>query len=138
MKNKGKINYWVDVAIAIGFLLSALSGAVMYFAPSGGYQGGRNSGYGRDVLLLAHDTWKSIHNWSSLVMTLGALAHLVLHWSWITCMTKNILKGFKAKQAVELCAGGAAKSGATRAVEVSAAKSGATPAARIGEVQSVS
>ena len=75
------------------FLLSAISGAVIYFSPSGGYQGGRNPGLDRNVLLLSHEAWKSIHNWSSLVMTLGVLGHLILHWNWITCMTRKAVKG---------------------------------------------
>lgn len=45
MKNKGKINYWIDIVIGIAFILSAVSGLVLLFAGNGGgYQGGRNPG----------------------------------------------------------------------------------------------
>jgi hypothetical protein len=88
--SKSKINYWIDVFIAIGFLLSALSGIVLNFAPSGGFQGGRNAFYGREVLLLGHNTWDVLHTWSSFVMIAGVFLHLVLHWKWIVCMTKKL------------------------------------------------
>ena len=90
--SKSKINYWIDIIIAIGFLLSALSGIVLNFAPSGGFQGGRNAFYGREVLFLNHNTWDVLHTWSSFVMIAGVFLHLVLHWKWIVCMTKKLFK----------------------------------------------
>jgi hypothetical protein len=103
MKNKARINYWVDIAIAVGFLLSAVSGIIMYVVPSGGYQGGRNPYYGREILFLGHEAWKDLHTWASFVMVAGVLAHLVLHWSWIVCMTRNMIRGFKASRAARAC-----------------------------------
>ena len=53
MKNKARINYFVDIAIGIGFLLAAISGIVLLAAgSSGGYQGGRNPRYTENILLL--------------------------------------------------------------------------------------
>ena len=92
MKNKARVHYWIDVIIAVGFILTAVSGLVLYLVPSGGYQGGRNPYYGREVMFLAHDAWKALHTWSSLAMTAGVLVHLVLHWRWMVCMTRNSLK----------------------------------------------
>ena len=92
VKSKAKINYWIDVIIGIAFILSIISGLVLYLGPSGGYQGGRNAGYGRTVLLLGHHTWSELHTWSSIAMAAGVFGHLLLHWNWIVCMTK---KGFR-------------------------------------------
>jgi hypothetical protein len=92
MKSKAYINYWIDVVIGIAFLLSIVSGLVLLFAPSGGYQGGRNAGYGRTVLLLGHQTWNDLHTWSSIVMAAGVLGHLLLHWNWLICMTKKLFR----------------------------------------------
>jgi cytochrome b subunit of formate dehydrogenase len=103
MKVKGKTQYWVDIAIAVGFVLSAVSGIVLYFAPSAGFMGGRNPGYARQVLFLGHDVWKSIHNWSSFVMAGGVFLHLVLHWDWIVCMTRNLAKRASKRKAVKVC-----------------------------------
>jgi cytochrome b subunit of formate dehydrogenase len=92
MSSKGKINYWIDVAIAVAFLLSALSGLVLFFAPSG-YQGGRNPYYGQTVLLLSTQAWNTVHTWASVAMISGVGAHLVLHWDWLVCMSKRVIEG---------------------------------------------
>jgi hypothetical protein len=96
-KNRAKINYGVDLIIGIGFLLSAVSGIVLLFAGSGGYQGGRNTHFTTEMLLLSRTAWKDLHTWSSLVMIVGVALHLVLHWNWIVLMTRNL---FKRKAAV--------------------------------------
>lgn len=92
MKSKAKMNYWVDVVIAVAFIVSIVSGLILYLGPSGGYQGGRNPAYGQTVLLLSHHQWSELHTWSSIAMAAGAFLHLVLHWSWLVCMTKNLFK----------------------------------------------
>ena len=55
MSKKAKLNYAVDVVIGLAFILSALSGLVLFFAPSG-YQGGRNLYYLQSVLFLSTHT----------------------------------------------------------------------------------
>ncbi len=97
---KAKLNYWVDVIIGLAFIFSALSGMVLFFAPSG-YQGGRNPYYLETVLLLTTHQWGVVHTWSSIAMIAGTGAHLVLHWNWMVCMTVRLLEGLlpsKAKQ----------------------------------------
>lgn len=91
--SKCKINYWIDIVIAIGFLLSAVSGIVLFFAgSSGGYQGGRNPRYLQNILFMARTGWKTLHNWSSLVMIAGVALHLVLHTRWMINMTRLLLR----------------------------------------------
>ena len=92
MSIKGKINYWVDVAIGLAFVFSALSGLVLLFAPSG-YQGGRNPYYDQTVLLLSTHAWNTVHTWASIAMISGVGAHLVLHWNWIMCMSRRAIEG---------------------------------------------
>jgi len=41
MSNRAKLNCAIDVVIGLTLALSALSGLVLFFVPSG-YQGGRN------------------------------------------------------------------------------------------------
>jgi hypothetical protein len=89
MSAKGKMNYWVDVVIGLAFVFSALSGLVLFFAPSG-YQGGRNPYYGQTVLFLSTQAWDTIHTWSSIAMISGVGAHLILHWNWMVCMTRKL------------------------------------------------
>jgi hypothetical protein len=88
--SKAKLNYWIDVVIGLAFVLSALSGMVLFFAPSG-YQGGRNPYFQQDVLLLSTHTWDTLHTYGSLAMIAGVGAHLALHWNWIVCMTRKAL-----------------------------------------------
>ena len=92
MKYKARMHYWINVMIAIGFVLAAVSGLVLYLVPSGGYQGGRNPYYGREVMFLGHEAWKVLHTWSSFVMTGGVLLHIALHWKWMVNMTRNSAK----------------------------------------------
>ena len=98
MKSKAMMNYWVDVVIGVAFLLSAATGFVLLFAPSGGFQGGRNPHYNGSLLLLGRQTWNDIHTWSSVVMIAGVLGHLILHWNWMTCMTKRLFRSRRTKQ----------------------------------------
>jgi cytochrome b subunit of formate dehydrogenase len=87
---KARINYFVDLIIAVGFLLTAVSGLVLFFAGSGGYQGGGNPHYLRQALFLSRWTWRALHDWGGIAMLGGVLLHLVLHWKWIVCMTRNL------------------------------------------------
>jgi cytochrome b subunit of formate dehydrogenase len=90
--NKARMNYLIDIVIAVGFLISAISGFILLFNSSNGYMGGRNPAFKQLILSLPRYTWKDIHNWSSIFMSLGVVLHLVLHWNWIVCMTKRIMK----------------------------------------------
>jgi cytochrome b subunit of formate dehydrogenase len=91
--NKARINYYVNVIIGISFVVAAISGVILFFAGSGGYQGGRNPRFAQEVLGVSHLLWKDLHNWSGIVMAGGVFLHLVLHWKWIVCMTRNIFEG---------------------------------------------
>ena len=98
MSSKAKLNYWIDMTIAVFFVLSALSGLVLFFFPSG-YQGGRNPYYGQTVLLLTTQQWDTVHIWGSIGMIAGVGAHLVLHWTWMVCVTRRFLSPSQKRQA---------------------------------------
>lgn len=76
--NKTKVNYWVDLVIALAFIMSAISGIVFLFPLNG-----------TTALGITYLTWNQIHTWGSLLMVAGVFAHLVLHWKWIVAMTKK-------------------------------------------------
>jgi hypothetical protein len=90
MSTQGKLRYAVDILIGIAFILSALSGIVLYFAPSG-YQGGRNPYYLGTVLFLSTHDWDTVHVWGSFAMIAGVGAHLALHLNWMILTTKKLL-----------------------------------------------
>ena len=79
--NKARINFWLDVVIGIAFLFSAISGLV-FLLPT-------NSA---GILGISYRLWSDVHTWSSLVMIVGIVAHLALHWKWIVAMTKRTLR----------------------------------------------
>ena len=90
--SRTKLNYLLDVVIAFAFILSSLTGVVFLFAGSGGYQGGRNPGFRTEMLGIDRSIWSGLHTWVSLVMIAGVLIHLVLHWNWILCMTRRMVR----------------------------------------------
>ncbi len=90
MSKKAKTNLAVDSVIAAAFVLSALSGIILFLVP-GGYQGGRNPSYGQEILFLDHHAWSDLHTWSSFLLVAGMGLHIALHWKWIVCMVKKTL-----------------------------------------------
>ena len=90
--NKARINYYVDIIIAISFVVVALTGMILFFAGYGGYQGGRKPRYAQTVLGVSRLLWKDLHDWGGIIMLGGVFLHLVLHWKWIVCMTRNVFK----------------------------------------------
>ena len=61
--NKTKINYWVDLIIALAFVVSAVSGIVFLLPISGS-----------TALGVSYQVWDQIHTWGSLLMITGVLA----------------------------------------------------------------
>jgi len=100
---RARINYWVDVLIAVAFVLAGVSGVVLLAAGPGGYRGGRNPAALREVLFLSRTTWEDLHDVSGIAMMVGVLGHLVLHAKWIACMTRNLFRKGGRRGALESC-----------------------------------
>ncbi len=93
-----KINWLIDIALFISATLAGLSAITFLFAPSGGYQGGRNPRYGLTILL-EHHTWTDIHTWSGLTMIIVVIFHLISHWRWILRTGKKTFRALKSNGA---------------------------------------
>jgi hypothetical protein len=89
--NKAKMNYLLDAVIGVAFMLSSVTGLAFLFMGSGGYQGGRNPNFATSLLGIPREAWSDLHLWTSVIMILGTIAHLLLHWEWIVCITRQIL-----------------------------------------------
>ncbi len=78
---RSRLNYIVDIVIALSFIALAVTGLLKYqrvihfFAE-------------RDIILPANGITQ-VHRWSGAVLTAGAVLHLVLHWKWLVNMTKK-------------------------------------------------
>jgi len=70
-----KLNYLVDLALFVQFVLVGYSGLVMYFDH-------RAAG---PILRLIHDK-------VGILMLFFFVAHVALHWRWIVCTTKNFFR----------------------------------------------
>ncbi len=81
--NKTKLNYWVDVGLALSFLLVFLTG-IFKFPGFSKFLGTTTSNK------LNSQTITLLHDWSGLLMGLLVLIHLILHWKWIVSVTKSM------------------------------------------------
>jgi cytochrome b subunit of formate dehydrogenase len=83
-----RLNVAINVLVAVSFLLTAVSGIYFLFAPSGGFQGGRNPGWD-PMFLFSRTTWDLIHTWAGVVFIAAAVVHFWIHWRWIKTMTQQ-------------------------------------------------
>ena len=79
--NKVKLNYIVDVLMAVFFILSTVTGIPLYL------RGGLTA-----FLEISNRTWGTLHTYTSFALVAVVGIHLILHWSWIVCMTKNFFR----------------------------------------------
>jgi len=82
--NRTKLNYWIDVGLAISFFICFITGLIKW--------PGLIKLIGTSAYRTLHFRNISIiHDWSGLIMGLLVIIHLVLHWKWIVAVTKNII-----------------------------------------------
>jgi len=92
-------NKWLLFAVVfLSGLVAALSGIYFLFAPSGGYQGGRNPMYGVTILFSRH-TWEDLHAWGGVLMIVVAVVHFIIHWRWVKVMSKRTVKALFSREA---------------------------------------
>jgi len=81
---KPKINYFLNLAMALAFLVMGITGIIKFLQVKGIF----NIDY--NALPLGQITL--LHDWFGIILISLILIHLILHWSWIKNMTKNIFK----------------------------------------------
>jgi hypothetical protein len=86
--NKAKLNYFIDLGLAITFLLAGITGIFKFpiFFKLG-------------LINYKNFPMKAInfiHDWSGLLMVILVFIHIILHWKWIISMTKIIFKRKKS------------------------------------------
>ncbi len=73
--NRTKINYFVDLAFLVQFVLVGYSGLLLLINRHG-----------------ASHFWKIIHEKIGIVILIFFIAHFVLHWSWLVLNTKKCFR----------------------------------------------
>ncbi len=89
-----RINMVVDLVVAIGFFLTALSGLYFLFGPAG------VPSRSLPPFIFSAQTWDLIHTWAFVVMTAGVMIHLALHWSWIASVGSRLLAPSKKTKTI--------------------------------------
>ncbi len=83
-----RINYVVDFLMTISFIVTAITGLILFFfLPSGVKQGSYQTFLG-----IIKGTWSVVHDWSGIIFIILTLLHFILHWNWVVSMTKNLFK----------------------------------------------
>jgi cytochrome b subunit of formate dehydrogenase len=83
-----KINYFINLIMALSFFITALTGIILFFfLPSGIPQGKY-----QEFLGITKGTWGLWHDYAGLVFIILAFVHIILHWRWAKSMTKAIFK----------------------------------------------
>lgn len=90
MNRYGIFNVAVDAAVALGFLLVALSGIYFLFAPGGGRTAD-------PMFIFSRTAWDMIHTWSGVVMIIAAVIHFAIHWRWVTKVTAKVMASIKPR-----------------------------------------
>lgn len=86
--NKQKTNYIIDLLALVSFIIAAISGLVIrFFMPSGVRQGRL-----QEFLGIQKGVWLEIHDWAGIILIVLIVIHFILHWDWVVCMTKSMLK----------------------------------------------
>lgn len=88
---KTKINALINILMAVSFLFSAISGFSLLILPKGGFYGGRNLDFGKTLFSLSRHDYLNIHNFSSIILVVLIIIHLLFHLSYIKNLGK-ILK----------------------------------------------
>ncbi len=94
---RARLNYFVDGVIALAFLGSALSG-IVFLVPL--EWSALTTGTTPTFLGLSFRVWNDLHIYSSLAMMSGVGLHLVLHWTWLLNMTRQIFSLPKKQRSV--------------------------------------
>jgi hypothetical protein len=93
---KSKVNAFVDVMAFFPFVITAITGIIIWiFMPFGGTLRNRGGAFGQQFFLgIARHTWLDVHTYLGLIFIVLVAVHLILHWDYI----KGLPRLLKRKQ----------------------------------------
>jgi hypothetical protein len=86
---RGRFNVFVDAMIALGFLVSAVSGLIFFL-----FIGEGNLFTVAGDVLFTKTTWDLIHTWSGILMIAAAVVHFAIHWQWVVKITRRMFERY--------------------------------------------
>jgi len=86
-----KTNLIVDGVVFVSGVLTAASGIYFLYAPTGGYDGGRNLGWDPGFLF-SRTTWDLIHTWAGVAFVIAVVVHFAIHWGWVRKVTARFFE----------------------------------------------
>ncbi len=96
---KAMVNYWVDIVIGVAFLFCAVTGLLRLF-PSATVS---MSSAGQPVILgISVVVWRTVHDWSAVIMVVGVGVHTALHFKWLVAMTGKMRRGQKSRERTQV------------------------------------
>ncbi|MBU0893982.1 MAG: DUF4405 domain-containing protein [Nanoarchaeota archaeon] len=85
--NKNQVKFTIDLLMFIDFLLIAISGFILWLVlPRGGGKLG-------NLFIFLREDWLFIHHWTSVLLIILIIIHLLLNWIWIKNMFLRICIG---------------------------------------------
>jgi hypothetical protein len=85
LNNRSRFNVVINATIGISFLIAAMSGIYLLFFPGGAH------GVADPMWIFTRTTWDLIHTWAGVLMIVAALIHFLIHWKWITKVTRKFI-----------------------------------------------
>lgn len=79
------MNVLVDGVLGLGFIMSAISGVYFLLTPDS--KGGTVAD---PMILFSRAAWDNLHTWSSVAFIIAAILHFVIHWGWVTKVTRKV------------------------------------------------
>ncbi|MBP8016447.1 DUF4405 domain-containing protein [Candidatus Gracilibacteria bacterium] len=70
----------------IFFFITSITGLIIFFFLPSGVRQGRF----QEFMGITKEVWNFIHVWSGILIIIFVILHLILHYNWIICMTKNL------------------------------------------------
>jgi len=81
--NRTKLNYWIDVGLAMSFFACFITGLIKW--------PGLVKMIGVPAYKALHVSGISlVHDWSGIIMGALIFVHLALQWKWIVAVTKKV------------------------------------------------
>jgi len=95
LKIKIKLKILVDILLFLSGMMSAITGVVLFFMPSGpGTRAGQTAGPGI-FDLTTRSSLRLLHDWSSILLIAMVVFHLLLNFSTIVCYLKLLFRAAK-------------------------------------------